>query len=719
MKRNIFSAVVATTLLFGLSSCSKETTTDVAPNPEETGRTLSFELPLQGSAITYAGEVAANPDEKALHQAHTRIYMFNDATGTLETSIASANISVATNVSTGKTFATITPGNWTGNKTFFILGNTHKHAAASMTAGITAGMTQSAFMDLVTVSQGGAHLDINSPSPASLLLSGSVQVANVESAVSANVSLYRSVARFDIKNDVTESGVVIESVDVNNANLNGYIVAYGRGVKGGLDIEKGDLPTKTISPATVAGDAAKGENAAHQYQKEESFMYLYPTRLKTDGTGTNIYLTGKVGTETKVFTLNKEVSGEFVDSDIKANTRYIISAIDIKSLTFTITIEDWDEGDVLVGHPGNGTNSFAIAKANTTPTNGEVRIAQNAIRVLAPTGAFSASIKMKGTSTLGMTADVLTTPGAVTVGPDIISVTSPVYDAAGVSYALPYFGYDATISFAAGKIPVGKNFSTIIRFTDVSSGAVSDVRVYYAEGSNETADGTVLFPTGSAFNNPNASTGALPAVKIGSLYWAPVNVGATTINVDDNSQAANGWYYQWGRNVGHWPATFKRVNGPLTNEQIAADNTSVIYVAPDGVNSQDWRVTPLSATMWSGTACPTGWRLPTVAEATSLTTKASGAYGTYRKQSASGNYYVAIPGDEPGEELVFSFTGYGAIATNQVMLFGNSGLFWCSNGVNATNNQVTNFRFTSGAAVIISNQTKNSVLPKRCVKDVE
>ena len=629
-------------LVLSFASCSKETT-NLAPNPDETGKTFTFVMPSQGSAVTYAGEVPASATEKFLSLANTRIYMFRDSDGTLEAIIPSSAITRGTN-STGQETATIGIDDaWVGDKTFFVVGNIHRYATTPMGT-VTLGMAQGDFMNLVTSPQtatlSAAH---SQPDSQGLLMTGSVQVANIESTPASNITLYRSVARFDVLNNVTTSGVIVKTIDVTNANKNGYVVAYGRGIKPTGLVKSTDADVffrYTVPTTTVAGDTnGIGGSASDRYQKRDASFYLYPTQLKVDGTATIITLIGEVSGADKVFTLNKEESNLPVNNEIKANTRYIISAIDIKSHTFTITVAEWDEGDVLVGHTGLTPLHALTVVGTPTITNGTFNAMVNSINVTNPASAFNALFKVKASSKGGVSAQIVSTTGLglTAVGSDIITATA-TYDNQPIGYAIPYYGYNVNVSFAASKINAAASFTTIIRLTDSASGESRDY-VVYKEGTTSVVDGKTLYPTGAGF---------LPAVKVGGIDWAPVNVGAMQLT-------DGGKLYQWGRNTPFLAGAVgaERLVGPVSvADGISATNLPKFIEVIAG--SPSWWTADVdgNSSLWNTNTqgpCPTGWRLPTYAELSALRAMATTGKVTV---GSDGNHGLVV-GDVAGETLRF------------------------------------------------------------------
>lgn len=149
------------------------------------------------------------------------------------------------------------------------------------------------------------------------------------------------------------------------------------------------------------------------------------------------------------------------------------------------------------------------------------------------------------------------------------------------------------------------------------------------------------------------------AVRIGPLYWAPVNVGQTLLEAATPSAASTGSYFQWGRNNAFTqnPAP-ARVQGPvsLSNALEGTNKNQFIYgVSP----AYDWLRTNTSEQyarnlLWSTPAhepCPDGWRLPTQAE---LIRFRDARNGTVVGEHGKSRRYVT--GDD-GQRLYFPYMG--------------------------------------------------------------
>lgn len=162
-------------------------------------------------------------------------------------------------------------------------------------------------------------------------------------------------------------------------------------------------------------------------------------------------------------------------------------------------------------------------------------------------------------------------------------------------------------------------------------------------------------------------------VKVGGLYWAPVNVGASTI-VSGSNLENTGYYYQWGRN--EYPTSketidFKTLGGPTSyfNGTDPA-GTHYNYFITVGVATQnyDWMIANQDDkrdrnNRWSieinDSPCPKGWHVPTKNELDILK--------NYTKNTTNQAGRLKIDGDE-GVPLYIPFAGYrehsdGSIST--------------------------------------------------------
>lgn len=586
-----FAAVAA--LALGAVSCTKDDNIGAGGGADVAdGKKMTFTLPLPQKGITYA---IADDDEMYVNPTTVRIYMFND-NDELEAYINSNSIS--TEVNGGVLSATIERmEEWQGDKQFYFAVNKVTGLPTVLPAEGEPAITKAEFLERVT---GVGITHYTTP----LLMTGvSEVVSSIESAPSVipgNISLYRSVARFDLDNDVTANWVTIKKIYIEDANQNGYVFGYQNKPNIAPNLTVGNLPDIDV-------EAPDGDNK----QLEESLFYLYPTVIKGDGSGTMIKLLGEVKGVDKLFSLKtRESDGTPTDFVIEANKRYKISAIDPDGLTFNLAVVDWEEGEDIVGKPDKGTtiglieNSFDITDGTT-----EFDPMTNIFTVV-PSGA-NFSFDVMSSTLKGVNVEIITTEesGFAPYGEDKITVTTSTEST--VTYAAPYYKTTVTVSIEGADIDPADNFMSRIRLRDagtiINSPVFFEFRVYHLADAGSVAPEDAIYP-GTPYKAVKISDGGT------TVYFAPVNVGAAVRDSKSNSYSVltSGYIFQWGRNIPlTWPAP--PIQGPLTAEEAA--NTTA-FILGENMDS-DWLSEP-DDMLWSGDKaqgpCPQGWRVPTRAE---------------------------------------------------------------------------------------------------------
>ncbi|MDL2255260.1 fibrobacter succinogenes major paralogous domain-containing protein [Parabacteroides sp. OttesenSCG-928-K15] len=110
-------------------------------------------------------------------------------------------------------------------------------------------------------------------------------------------------------------------------------------------------------------------------------------------------------------------------------------------------------------------------------------------------------------------------------------------------------------------------------------------------------------------------------VKVNGLYWAPLNVGATTtMGSSSKSTASTGYYFQWGRNKAFDATTsYSTVTTSNSSYEKATTGTDKdkFICGCDWLKSTDSKYNTRK-TLWSkavnDSPCPSGWRVPTKSE---------------------------------------------------------------------------------------------------------
>ncbi|NDV64247.1 hypothetical protein [Bacteroides sp. 224] len=467
MKKILNFALVAAMLSAGATSCSNEEFEEGNFSSSDNTNKLTFVLPATNAGITYA---IANDNEMALELNNTSIYMF-DASNNLEAIITS----IQPGTSGGKTTATIVKDeNWDGNKKFVFVGNTTR--GSSLPAAVpTTPLSLTDFQNILT----DAHSDADHIATPLMLTSTTKDVNDVKNApavITGDVSLYRNVARFDIDNNVSVGNVEIKKVFVNDANLNGYVFGYQKGSIGGTTV--GDLEFDVA--ASVLEDSS--DPTSDKVQKEPSLFYIYPTEVKVDNSKTTLQLVGTVNGVDKIFSLRKvDNSGNPVDLTIEANKRYIISAVDDLTMTFTLVVADWDEGDSLKGEENPNGGAFGIATASGAGSFNGI----NAVKV--PTAGGTVLLTVKATSAQG--TDFVVADGGT--GAPMVDVSAAfagkvTQAAGGVVYSRPYYASEYTIEVPA----FNANETSITKISIADKADITKTIDFYIY--HEAEDGSVI-----------------------------------------------------------------------------------------------------------------------------------------------------------------------------------------------------------------------------------
>lgn len=238
-------------------------------------------------------------------------------------------------------------------------------------------------------------------------------------------------------------------------------------------------------------------------------------------------------------------------------------------------------------------------------------------------------------------------------------------------------GTDAAYQLHKASITVKHNGSTLKSYTIWRGASTTGYKVNTAQSS------------GSPYYT---------ALKKGSYWWAPVNLGATVVATSANTANANGNLYQWGRR--------DETNlGSSTKKEIVSTSTPdnhVFYLNDDGSNNYDW-LNPGDGTLWNGTSkgkndpCPSGWRVPTVTELSSLGT------------ASVSNGVIKINSNTDFPQIVMPACGWRTRQTGNASEAGSAAYSWTS-----TIDNVRSKCYKIGIGQEISART--NAYPIRCIK---
>lgn len=190
----------------------------------------------------------------------------------------------------------------------------------------------------------------------------------------------------------------------------------------------------------------------------------------------------------------------------------------------------------------------------------------------------------------------------------------------------------------------------------------------------------------------------ISAVKVGNLWWAPVNCGY------DQSHP-NGLLYQWGRKYGQnydeERSSSYRIEGPLSRESDSSYQNCFIKGDSD---DKYWYNGPSANDKWEGNynPCPEGWRVP---KSTELSSLGNGTWDSNARKFADG-------------KLIFPAAGYTANSGNSDDI-NEYGYYWSST---TDGNQYAIYMVFDYSDLHVYNNQYNGYRSRgmsvRCVKDV-
>ncbi len=599
MKKRIVLSI-GIIVAFFFTACNNDQEIPDAPNNKEGAVTFTLSG-MSKQMATYA-EVPANQGENDLD--NLEIYMFkkeDNMAGKLESVFRFGDGNEAFGGTSDNPTATIDLTGRTGEKNMYFIANGEGNVAgiADVMVGVT---TEADFIEFISEKQAAL---LQTP-----LLMSSVTSIDLDAPLDTNdktITLKRRVARFDVSNVSTDTNFEIQKIYITETNLRAHIFEPATGVA--TTIETGNLSTIDFTTKT-------GANAGDV----ESVFYLYPTTL---GEGkTNISFEGKFmnEAETKIYKINPSP-----EVFIAPNNRYMLKAKSIKEneVEFTIVIDDWTNGTTEEVKPKDNLLEFSegslIGDENITVTGGNTYDITNATKPSTLTVHVKSSIKGS------VSARIFYLYGTDNALPGLeINDPDPI-----MTYASQYIqDYKITIPPQTVKVPLNAVVEII--------------------NNNHPENRKTIYIN----SMPNYHTTTLKPVRLGDIYWAPVNVGVegSAATVEDK-----GKLYQWGRNYGSTYGTTGDTYGtgdPVTKEVangIAKDKFILIKKYP-----YDW-LTTQDTTLWEKAQgpCPSGWRIPSQQELTKIATAFNDGKVTFTDNKAT-----KIEGDRQGEFLFCPRTGY-------------------------------------------------------------
>ena len=228
-------------------------------------------------------------------------------------------------------------------------------------------------------------------------------------------------------------------------------------------------------------------------------------------------------------------------------------------------------------------------------------------------------------------------------------------------------------------------------FQSTLTGLAGNTKYYvraYATTSSETSYGEDKVFTTLPENTVVGANGKI---------WMDRNLGASRVATSSTDSVGFGDLYQWGRaKDGHQlrtsatTATFASVDKPSTSDFINVKT-----------GTQDWR-NPQNSTLWQGVngsnnPCPTGFRLPTVAE------------WNLEIEGWSGKNDVGAF----ASSLKLPLSGSRSTSTGDIALAGTGGYYWTST-VDGTRSRVV---VISEAQAFVSTSVRGDGKSVRCIRN--
>jgi uncharacterized protein (TIGR02145 family) len=741
------SLILVVTLVAAMfAGCVKEYTGNVDSDgyTYEKG-TVSFALPPAGEKVTYTRADAVTGEDDLDNLV---IYQFA-ADNKLEAVYATGNITlpgaeaIAISGSTNKNrIATIKVGTTaTGKRTFYLVANVNGTSNSARSAKLWSDVQQTPALgtsittfegglvtdDLTDVMKGGlketdAVLALETPLPMSnmidLVNTGTgVVVADVAAPGYNEVTLKRRVARFDIVNHKEYTNLEVTGVVVKKGKLSGEILdkallnySLEAGDKDGEKVLANANGTGTINPAmdynTANNPGSKLNVSGLIKSLNPAQFYLYPTKVAADGSATEIYLTGKFKGVPHVYPLT--LTGG-LDVDIEANYVYqiIVNRATNDKYTFTLLkVAPWEDytGDVIESGVSDEFETFSNLKNKNDADKGvdhefsDAEAGDNDLELHVEYKSMSATPPV-----LNLESVVRADGGTAlqTLVEDAIKVVAedPVLTRAALGSSV-YYTHVITITLAQPVVPAKAELT-------ISHPELGQLQKY-------TFSSIGRYP----------ESGEKP-VLVAGIYWAPTNVGATTlvhsfsaVTPAQLTTARVGYYFQWGRTYARFENTTTvpvYLLGPVTATEAAGIYANSLIRNETPPN--DW-LTPKDDDLWSDAnpqgPCPAGWQVPTRDDFMNTFTNTSTPLApNYISNELATSHIVIVSGDDSGTSLYLPGASYIHSGSGELDMDVDAAIYWTrTTHVNGKSYRYCITSTDNGASITITRHQPYNV---RCI----
>lgn len=448
-------------------------------------------------------------------------------------------------------------------------------------------------------------------------------------AENATIRLTRIVSRIDVINDALDPGgdpdksFILKSAQLIRPKEYGYLLPNNEFLE--------DIPVLTSYPEVKAGNLPEGDST------KVMGLYLYENENLQADKKSAVRISGTLFGKPyfKDVPLKKPdaVGKDGAPIAMDRNFRYQLTIKLLETggdVTWNIGMADWDDNTVIPINPTIMTPEITIANLpDITQTNWDP-----ATKTYLFEGDKEETVKFTVTS-------LRTTVHSMAFE----------LDKDGASIGLDDPGSAAYRKFLKKQAPI-VTYANISQTYEISTPMHPDpkwkvpvlIKLYIHDATDKFYKDSIKF----MYVPKYLDTDHLP-VKVGGIYWAPVNDGATSIDNTTPSRETMGYYYQWGRNTPFDPAGgFEIQPGPVSYKD-AIDQYKYKLISAQNI---DWLIAndPEKSTrdnLWSNavnqTPCPKGWRLPTNIEFNNIIPKVSG-------YESAGNR-IRYRGDVTGKDM--------------------------------------------------------------------
>jgi len=459
-------------------------------------------------------------------------------------------------------------------------------------------------------------------------------------AEAATIRLSRIVSRIDIVNDAIDlvsgdpdKGFVLESAQVLRPREYSYLLPNNE--------FRSITPVLSSYPVVTAGNLPENDpkkvTALYMYETDNLGEELQKTVIRIKGT-----LLGAPYLRDIPLKKPDEKGKEGDPIALERNFRYQLTIKLVETsgeITWTIGIADWNDGTIIHIDPPlmtpviSAPDLTAATAANwdlATKTylfeggkNETVRFKATSLRTTVYTMAF----EYENGASIG-----LDDPGSESYR-KFLKIHDPV-----ITYANVEQSFEVTT-----PQPLSEDYKVPVF-----------IKLYIHDITDKFYKDSIKF----MFLPKYLDTEYLP-VKVGGVYWAPVNVGATKIipNNITTSLEAYGYIYQWGRNLAFPPTPISSsLPGQVTYYNATEGTHKDVFIT--GVANWEWLLSSDTEgvktrnSLWTKevnqSPCPEGWRVPTAVDVNIFSSRSP------RLE----NKYLVITGDNNGKNLYFPLSGY-------------------------------------------------------------